>query len=167
MAGNQTAGFVLQISVSPGGVPKRAVPEGVVTELGLVGDQHAYPQFHGGPRQALLFMTMEGIEELTRAGFPLFPGALGENITTTGMDRRQWRIGQRWRVGPDVVVEFTKIRVPCKTLNRYGAGAIQKALYDEIVKAGDPSSPHWGLSGCYARVIESGTIRPGDTIGAL
>lgn len=164
MANGQTAGSVLQISVSAGGVPKRAVPEAVVIELGLDGDQHAHPELHGGARQALLFITAEGIEELKQAGFPVFPGALGENITTTGLDHRTWRIGQRWRVGPDVVVELTKIRVPCKTLNRYGAGAIQKAVYDEVVKAGDPSSPHWGLSGCYARVVECGTVHTGDII---
>jgi MOSC domain-containing protein YiiM len=164
LAENPAAGSVLQISVSKGGVPKHAIAEGVVTELGLEGDEHAHPQFHGGPRQALLFIAAEGIEELKRAGFPLFPGALGENVTTIGMDRREWRIGQRWRVGPDVVAEFTKIRVPCKTLNRYGAGAIQNAVYDEVVLAGDPSSPHWALSGCYARVIRGGKIRPGDPI---
>lgn len=164
MAGNQTAGSVLQISVSAGGVPKHAIPEGVVTELGLEGDRHAHPELHGGPRQALLFIAAEGIEELKQAGFPLFPGALGENITTLGLDRRTWKVGGLWRVGPDVVVEFTKIRVPCKTLNRYGAGAIQRAVYDEVVKAGDPSSPHWGLSGCYARVVEHGIIHPGDII---
>ncbi len=94
----------------------------------------------------------------------MFPGAHGENITTLGLDRRTWKVGQRWRVGPDVVVEFTKIRVPCRTLNRYGAGVIQKAVYDEAIKAGDPSSPQWGLSGCYARVVECGTIHPGDVI---
>jgi len=164
VAGGQIAGSVLQISVSEGGVPKRAVPVGVVTELGLEGDRHAHPEFHGGPRQALLFIPAEGIDELKQAGFPLFPGALGENITTLGLDRRTWKVGQRWRVGPDVVVEFTKIRVPCRTLNRYGAGVIQKAVYDEAIKAGDPSSPQWGLSGCYARVVECGTIHPGDVI---
>jgi MOSC domain-containing protein YiiM len=164
VAHGQTAGSVLQISVSAGGVPKRAVPEGVVTELGLEGDEHAHPELHGGPRQALLLITVEGIEELKQAGFPLFPGALGENITTTGLDRRTWKIGQLWRVGANVVVEFTKMRAPCATLNRYGAGTIQKAVYDEMVKAGDPTSLHWGLGGCYARVVERGIIHPGDRI---
>jgi len=164
VAHGQTAGSVLQISFSKGGVLKRAVPQGVVTELGIEGDEHAHPEFHGGPRQALLFIAAEGIEELKQAGFALFPGALGENITTTGLDRRAWRMGQRWRVGPEVVVEFTKIRAPCKTLNRYGAGAIQKAVYDAVVHAGDPSSPHWGLSGFYARVVEGGVIHTGDEI---
>lgn len=164
MAHGQTAGSVLQISVSTGGVPKHAVAEGLVTPLGLEGDLHAHPELHGGARQALLFITAEGIEELKQAGFPLFPGALGENITTAGLDRRTWNIGQRWRVGPEVVVEFTKMRAPCATLNRYGVGTIQKAVYDEMVKAGDPSSPHWGLGGCYACVIEGGPVRPGDII---
>jgi MOSC domain-containing protein YiiM len=160
----QTAGSVLQINVSKGGVLKRAVPEGVVTELGIQGDEQAHLEFHGGPHQALLFIAAEGIEELKQAGFALFPGALGENITTTGLDHRAWRIGQRWRVGPEVVVEFTKIRVPCQALNRYGAGAIQKAVYDKVVHAGDASSPHWGLSGFYARVVAGGTIHTGDKI---
>ncbi len=164
MGDSQTAGTVLQINVSPGGVPKHAVPEGVVTELGLQGDDHAQSQLHGGPHQALLFIAAEGIEELKQAGFVLFPGALGENITTSGLDHRSWAIGQRWRVGPEVIVELTKIRAPCATLNRYGAGTIQKAVYDEGVQAGDPSSPRWGLSGCYARVLACGVIHPGDTI---
>jgi MOSC domain-containing protein YiiM len=166
VAQGPTAGAVAQISVSPGGVLKHAVPEAMVTELGLVGDGHAHPDIHGGARQALLFITLEGIEELKQAGFPVFPGALGENITTTGLDRRDWRIGQRWRVGPDVIVEFTKMRGPCQTLNRYGAGTIQKAIYDELVSAGDSSSEVWGLSGIYARVVEGGTIRTGDIVSA-
>ena len=161
---SKTTGSILQISVSSGGVPKLAIPQGVVTTLGLEGDAHGHPEIHGGPIQALLFMTTEGIEELKQGGFPLFLGALGENITTTGLDRREWRLGQRWRVGAEVVVEFTKVRMPCKALNRYGAGTIQKAIYDEVVQAGDPSSPHWCLSGCYARVLKGGTIRPGDPI---
>jgi MOSC domain-containing protein YiiM len=164
VADGRTAGSVLQINVSGGGVPKHAVAQGVVSELGLEGDDHAHPELHGGPQQALLFIAAEGIEELIQAGFPLFPGALGDNITTTGLDHRTWEIGQRWRVGPEVVVEFTKMRAPCAALNRYGAGLIQKAIYDEMVRDGDPSSPHWGLSGCYARVIEGGTVHPGDVI---
>jgi len=155
-------GLVLQINVSPGGVSKRSVATGIVTELGLVGDSHAHPDIHGGPRQALLLITSEGIEELVAAGFPLYPGALGENVTTTGLDRRQWRLGQRWWLG-DVLVEFTKFRVPCNTLAPYGRG-IQTAVYDEKVKANDPTSTRWGLSGVYAKVLRTGTISPGDVI---
>jgi MOSC domain-containing protein YiiM len=156
---------VLQISTSRGGVPKRAIPAGEVTPLGIVGDEHAHPEIHGGLRQALLLVTSEGIEELTALGFPLFSGALGENITTAGLDRCSLRAGQRYRVGA-IIVELTQPRAPCDTLNIYGPG-IQKAVYDAQVHAGDPHSPRWGLAGFYASVVLPGTIRPGDPIALL
>jgi len=155
-------GSILQINVSRGGVLKRSIPEAEVTPFGIAGDLHAHPQIHGGPRQALLLITAEGIDELTALGFPLFYGALGENLTTRGLDRRALRAGQRYRVG-QAVIELTRIRVPCATLDVYGPG-IQKAIYDQNVKAGDSASPRWGLSGFYASVVQPGAIRAGDPI---
>lgn len=159
------AGSILQISVSRGGIPKRAIPQGDVTALGISGDEHAHPQFHGGPRQAILIVTSEGLDELIAQGFPLYAGALGENVTTRGLDRRSMRIGQRYRT-PQVILEITKLRVPCETLSVYGSG-IQQALYDELVKAGDPSSPRWGLGGFYASVLRPGSVRPGEPLTLL
>ncbi len=156
---------LLQINVSRGGVPKRPIPEAEVTPLGIAGDLWAHPEIHGGPRQRLLLITSEGIDELIALGFPLFYGALGENLTTRGLDRRALRIGQQWRIG-EVVIEFTKIRAPCDTLSVYGPG-IQQAIYDPQIKAGDPSSSRWGLSGFYAPVIQPGVIRTGDPITLL
>ena len=153
---------VLQINVSPGGVPKRPVPAGVVTPLGVAGDGHANPLVHGGPRQAILLITSEGIGELKEQGFPLYHGSLGENLTTRGLDRRSVRIGQRYRVG-QVLLEITKLRSPCENLNPYGPG-IQSAIYDQDVKAGNPASPRWGLGGFYASVLQAGTIHTGDLI---
>jgi len=153
---------ILQINVSPGGVPKLPISKGEVTPLGLAGDGLNNPQIHGGPRKALLLVTSEGIEELKAAGFPLYNGALGENLTTQGLDRRGLRIGQRYRIG-QVLIEITKVRSPCDTLTPYGTG-IQKAVYDKEVKANDPTSERWGLSGFYASVIHPGTIHPGDSI---
>lgn len=160
---NTMHGSILQLNTSKGGIPKRTIAMARVTELGLEGDGHDHPLIHGGPRQALLFITSEGIAELAAAGFPVSPGTLGENITTLGLDRRALRIGQRWRIGADVVIEFTKIRVPCDTLNPLGRG-IQAALYDARVKAGDAATERWGLSGFYAKVISPGEIRTGDEI---
>ena len=154
---------VLQINVSPGGMPKRPIPEGIVTPLGIAGDGHKNPQVHGGPQKAILIITAEGIDELKEQGFPLYHGALGENLTTQGLDRRSVRIGQRYRIG-GVLVEITKLRSPCDNLNVYGAGRIQKAVYDQEVKAGNPQSPLWGLGGFYASILQTGTIRPGDPI---
>jgi len=160
-----TSASVLQISISPGGVPKRPIPNGVVTPLGIAGDGHNNPQIHGGPRKAILLITSEGIDELKQQGFPLYHGALGENITTRGLDRRAVRVGQRYRVG-DVLLQITKLRTPCDTLSVYGP-AIKKAVYDQEVKAGNVASPVWGLGGFYASVLQAGTIRPGDPIQLL
>jgi MOSC domain-containing protein YiiM len=156
---------IVQINVSRGGVPKRPIAEALVTTLGLAGDEHAHPEIHGGPLQALLIVTAEGIDELIAQGFPLFAGALGENITTRGLDRRALRMGQRYRT-PYVIFELTKPRAPCEQLHIYGSG-IQKAVYDPLVRAGDPSSPRWGLSGFYASVIEPGPMRPGEPVVLL
>jgi len=110
----------------------------------------------------VLLISSEAIAELNALGYSLYPGALGENITTLGVDRAQWRAGQRWRVGQSIV-ELTKIRAPCETLSVYGAG-IQKAVYDPQVKAGDPSSPRWAMGGFYASVVQPGIVRPGDPV---
>ena len=158
-------GSILQVSVSRGGVPKLAIPEGDLQSLGIVGDGHAHPDIHGGPRQAVLLISAEALAELTALGFPLYPGALGENITTVGVDRSQWRMGQRWRIG-QAIVELTKVRAPCDTLNVYGPG-IHRAIYDAQVKAGDPSSPRWAMSGVYASVVQAGIVRPRDPVSLL
>jgi MOSC domain-containing protein YiiM len=157
-------GTVVQVSVSRGGIPKRAIPVGKVTTAGITGDAWRY-RFHGGPKQAVLLITLEGIEELVAQGFPLSPGALGENLTTRGLDRRALRFGQRLQVGT-AVIELTKMRQPCATLNVYGPG-LQAAMYDARVVKGDDGSPLWGLSGFYASVVEPGTVRAGDAITML
>jgi MOSC domain-containing protein YiiM len=157
-------GSVIQVNVSRGGIPKRAIPSGQLTEAGVAGDAWRYP-FHGGRRQAILLVTVEGIDELVSQGFPLFAGALGENLTTRGLDRRELRIGQRFRAGA-AEIELTKMRTPCATLDVYGPG-IQAAIYDARVQAGDSGSPRWGLSGFYASVVRPGTVSASDPIALL
>ena len=157
-------GVIVQVNVSAGGIPKRAIASAEVSEAGIVGDAWRFP-YHGGQRQAVLLITNEGIEEVVSLGFALFPGALGENLTTRGLDRRALRLGQRLRAGT-AVIELTKIRTPCATLNVYGPG-IQAAMYDARVQSGDWSSPRWGLSGFYACVIEPGIVNPDDSIALL
>lgn len=158
----EVSGTVLQINVSRGGIPKKEISEALVTVRGVTGDDWRNKRYHGGPRQALLLIANEALEQLRAAGFPVFPGALGENLTTRGLDCRTFLAGQRYRAG-EVLLELTKPRVPCRTLDAYGPG-IQAALYDQRVKAGDTASPVWGFGGFYAAVLEPGRIRPGDPI---
>ena len=61
-------GSIVQINISPGGVPKRPTAEAEVTVQGIRGDSWAHPQIHGGPNQAVLLITSEGIEELIAQG---------------------------------------------------------------------------------------------------
>src|SRR5262249_5214896 len=116
-------------------------------------------------RKAILLITVEGIDELVAQGFPLAPGALGENLTTRGLNRSALRLGQRFHVG-DAAIELTQIRAPCATLDVYGPG-IQATMYDARVQAGDHGSPRWGLSGFYASVIQPGIVRAGDAIAQM
>ena len=156
--------MVVQVNVSPGGIPKVGIPSAEVTETGIAGDAWRYA-FHGGRRQAILLMTIEGIDELVSRGFALFPGALGENLTTRGLDRRLLRPGQRFQVG-GAAIQLTRVRAPCTTLDVYGS-RIQAAMYDARVQAGDAESPRWGLSGFYASVVQPGVVQPGDTVTLL
>jgi MOSC domain-containing protein YiiM len=155
-------GVVLQVSISPGGVPNRAIDQGNITRNGIAGDGWRHPAFHGIPKRSILLITSEGVDELAAQGFPIYYGALGENLTTRGLDRRALRIGQRFQAG-EAVIELTEVRLPCNTLSVYGGG-IQAAMYDARAQAGDAASPVWGLSGFYARVAEPGILRPGDPI---
>ncbi len=160
-----SGGTIVQVNVSLGGLPKRPVAAAMINALGLSGDSHAHPKIHGGPLQAVLIVTAEAVEELQALGYPVFYGALGENLTTRGLDRRQMRIGQQLRAGV-ALIEITKVRGPCSTLEVYGAG-IQQEIYDERVRAGDIGSPRWGISGFYARVIQPGLVHPGDPIAVV
>jgi len=155
-------GAVVQVSISAGGVPNHAIDCGDVTVRGIAGDGWRHPQFHGIPKRAILLITSEGIEEIQAMGFPVYPGALGENVTTRGLDRRALRIGHRFQCGA-AIIQLTELRLPCRTLSVYGK-SIQADIYDARAMRGDPSSEVWGLSGFYASVIEPGIVRPGDSI---
>jgi MOSC domain-containing protein YiiM len=150
---------IIQVNVSRGGVPKRAVPQAMITTLGLEGDSWAHPQIHGGPNQRVLIIAAEVMDDLAARGFPVFYGAFGENLTVRGVPVESLRAGQTWRAG-EAILELTKVRVPCATLDMYGPG-IQKEIYEARVNQGDTSSPFWGRSGFYALVRRPGMVSPG------
>jgi MOSC domain-containing protein YiiM len=86
-------------------------------------------------------------------GRTLGNGAFGENLTTTGLDVSGARIGERWRIGPDVVLEVTAGRIPCLTFQ--GHVGEEKWVKRFTVKA---------ATGAYLRVIVPGEVRAGDAV---
>ena len=95
-------GRVAQVSVSPGGVPKRAVDEAVVGPLGLAGDAVRYTKIHGGPERAVCLFSLDLIEALQAEGHPIAPGTTGENLTLAGVDWARLESGDVVAVGADV-----------------------------------------------------------------
>lgn len=157
-------GTLKQINRSNGGLPKRAVAGPVMLREDRVeGDAWRNRSVHGGPKKAVLMAAAEFIDELAARGFPVTYGAIGENLTVSGLDPHMWRQGQRYRVGQDAVIELTTLRAPCGNLDIYGS-AIKAELHDAGCKAGDIQSPHWAHGGFYARVVRPGTIQAGDEV---
>jgi MOSC domain-containing protein YiiM len=158
-------GTILQVNISHGGLPKRPIEEALVTPLGIEGDFHAHLEVHGGPRQAILIISSEVVDDLCVRGYPLFYGALGENLTTRGLPIRDIRIGDQIRAG-GALLEITKPRGPCSALDVYG-DTLKLEIYDRQVKQRDHTSPRWGMSGFYASVLETGLVRAGDEISVV
>ena len=105
-------GRIVQINVSPGGVPKLPVPRVRVTALGLEGDGHR-SEHHGGAERALCLFALERLEALRAEGHPVVPGGLGENLTVAGLDWAAVGPGDRFRLGDGVVIEVTRFTNPC------------------------------------------------------
>jgi MOSC domain-containing protein YiiM len=151
-------GRIVQLNVSPGGLPKRPVSRARVTPLGLEGDGHRNAELHGGPDRALCLFPLERIEALRAEGHPVTPGALGENLTVSGIDWDAVGPGTRFRVGEAVVIEVTRFTSPCVN--------IRPAFHDgEYARVSQKRHPGW--SRVYARVVTPGEIEPGDPVVLL
>jgi MOSC domain-containing protein YiiM len=119
-------------------------PEGrLVADFGLEGDRHA-----GRPQRQVSILNAETVDELARAGMPVEPGVLGENITVEGVAVMQLQDGTRLRIG-EAELEITGDRPACRELLEVHVDAL-KALV--------------GRTGKMARVVRGGTVRPGDPI---
>ena len=144
-----------QLNVSPGGVPKRPVPRARLTPLGLEGDAVRHADIHGGPDRALCLYALERIEALRAEGHPVFPGSLGENVTTVGVDFDALEPGDRLALGPEALVEVVSYTTPCRTI----AGSFHDRAYGRI-----HHRTHPGWSRVYARVLAGGPLEPGMPI---
>jgi MOSC domain-containing protein YiiM len=149
------SGIIVQLSISNGGVPKRAIEAAMVGPLGLAGDDHTDLRHHGGPERAVCFYSMELLEALAAEGHPVAPGALGENVTTRGLDLGALVPGDRLALGEAVVVEIASHAGPCQTI----AHCFVERGYDRI-----SHKRHPGSSRLYARVLAGGRVRKGDSV---
>ncbi len=157
-------GTLMQISRSPGGLPKRPIEGPVMLNReGVEADWQRNRKYHGGPDKAVLMISAEVLDDLAAKGFTVYPGALGENLTVSGLDPANWRSGQRYAIGEDAVIELTTLRTPCDNLLPYGNG-IHAELYDAKCKARNPDTPRWARGGFYARVVHRGLLVPGSQI---
>lgn len=83
---------------------------------GLAEDAVVDLRHHGGSDQAVYAYAAEDLDEwAARLDRPLAPGNFGENLTTTGIDVTGARIGQRWQVGDELLLEVSTPRIPCGT----------------------------------------------------
>ena len=82
-------GAIVQVNISPGGLPKRAIVEGWITPLGIEGDLHAHPGIHGGPQKAILMIASEVVDAVTArdCAQPQARGADGEGAAPQGARR--------------------------------------------------------------------------------
>jgi MOSC domain-containing protein YiiM len=121
---------------------------------GLVGDFIGVGKHHGGVEQAVYAFQREDLNEWERRlGRELPNGFFGENLTTSGLEVNDACLGERWRVGHEVVLQVTSPRIPCSTFRGWMG---EKGWAKTFTAAGRP--------GAYLSVITPGTIRAGDSI---
>jgi MOSC domain-containing protein YiiM len=140
----------------------------LVAGLGVEGDahlglktQHLY-QMRKNPdtpnlRQVHLIHE-ELFCELKAAGFDVAPGAIGENVTTRGLDLLKLPRGTRLRLGVQAVIELTGLRNPCRQLDAFASGLTAAVL------ARDAEGRLVRKAGVMAIVIEGGDVKAGDLI---
>lgn len=148
------------------GIDKRAVvgPVAVTAPgpkeagaVGLAGDRVFDVAHHGGADQAVYAYAREDLDTWGRVlGRTLPDGVFGENLTTTGIDLTGALIGERWRVGADVVLEVSCPRIPCGTFQGW---LRRDGWIKEFTQAARP--------GAYLRVIAAGEIAAGDAISVV
>lgn len=114
---------------------------------GIVGDEQADRVNHGGADKAVLIIpesnySLHGVEDR-----PF--GFLGENLTVSGFDETDIRVGDQIQIG-SVCLEVSQPRSPCWKLGQINGD-------QRFVK-------HYSLSGrvgFYGRVLKTGEISPG------
>ncbi|WBO64359.1 MOSC domain-containing protein [Streptomyces camelliae] len=121
---------------------------------GLAGDAVCDLRHHGGDDQAVYAYAREDLDDWERElGRSLANGSFGENLTTQGLDVSGALIGERWRVGAELVLEVTAGRIPCRTFQGHLG---ERGWVKRFTRK--------AATGAYLRVIEPGEIRSGDPV---
>ncbi|MCL5291963.1 MAG: MOSC domain-containing protein [Actinobacteria bacterium] len=148
-SGVGATGMIVSVNVAPRKtVRKKPVGEGKLkVEHGLSGDAHA-----GDWHRQVSLLAQESIDKMIAMGLDVGPGDFAENLTTSGLDLLALPIGSRLRVAESVLLEVTQIGKECHT---------RCAIY---YQAGDCVMPREGI---FARVIEGGKVKAGDSVEIL
>ena len=144
------------IRKQPLGRPARVAP------LGIEGDEQADLSVHGGldkavylyPHEHYVFWN-EARARLLKQTTPLSPGAMGENLTTTGLLETDLWVGDRLQI-EEVLLEVTEPRSPCY---KFGARMGYAQAAKQMLQT--------GYTGIYLSVIQPGVLRPGQYITLL
>ncbi len=137
---------------------KGPVPAAEVTALGLVGDEQADREHHGGPDKAVYAMDGDEVDHWTRTVPGLGVGGMGENLVVGGrlddveLGARLW-VGSGEPGGDGVLLRVTGVRNPCPTFAR-GMG---RGDWVSVFSARN-------RVGVYLAVETPGTVRPGDQV---
>ncbi len=112
-------------------------------DWGIEDDAHA-----GSWHRQVSLLPYEKIEDFKARGADVSNGSFGENIIVEGFDLKSLPVGTRLRSG-NVKLELTQIGKECHA---------RCAIYH---KMGDCIMPR---EGAFCKVLQGGTIRPGDEI---
>jgi MOSC domain-containing protein YiiM len=103
-------------------------------------------------------MHEELFAELRAAGFDICAGAIGENITTRGLDILALPTGARLRLGTEALIEVMGLRNPCRQID-----AFQPGLRAALLKR-DSAGHLLRKAGIMAIVLRGGDVKPGDAV---
>lgn len=140
----------------------------LVAGIGVEGDAHAgvtvkhRSRVRQDPTQPNLrqvhLVAAELLDELAAAGFDVAPGALGENVTTRGLDLVGLPTGTVLRFGAGAEVEVTGLRNPCSQIEDFRPGLLARVL------GRDAEGRLVRKAGIMAIVRRGGAVRPGDPV---
>jgi MOSC domain-containing protein YiiM len=162
--------FVTAVSRNPKHKFSKPVCDSItlLAGLGVEGDAHMgvtvkhRSRVRRDPTQPNLrqvhLIHAELIDELRAQGFAVSPGAMGENITTRGIDLLGLSRGTLLHIGADAVVEVTGLRNPCIQLDKFQQGLMQATLER------DDGGNLIRKTGVMAVVRNGGTVRADDLV---